>query len=102
LSNSVIVGGFEPAHPLAITGEGVVYHGPAGWKLRTMLRDNSAWGHPAANAMCTRVAVSVVRAAILIRRVRNMVNSALAKGCGLEIASRTASPQLAMLPQSRA
>jgi hypothetical protein len=40
-------------------------HGPAGWKPRAMPPNNSAWGHPAANAMRTRVAVSVMRAAIL-------------------------------------
>ena len=39
----------------------------------------------------TRVAVSVIHAPILIRRSRKVVNSAVARGCGLGMASRTLS-----------
>ena len=50
------------------------------------MRRNNAWsGHAAAKATRTRVAVSVMRAAILRRRVRRVVNSALARGCGLSL-----------------
>ena len=38
-----------------------------------------------------RVAVSVMRAAILSSRSRSVVNSALASGCGLGMASRSVS-----------
>jgi hypothetical protein len=56
------------------------------------MRRNNAWsGHAAAKATRTRVAVSVMRAAILRRRVRRVVNSALASGCGLSMVSRTVS-----------
>ena len=72
-------------------GDSPVPHGPASCKLRAMPRNNSASGHAAANAMRTRVAVSVIRPAILIRRMRKVANSAVASGCGLGMASRTVS-----------
>ena len=68
-----------------------VLHGPAGCRLRAMPRNNSASGHAAASAMRTRVAVSMIRPAILISRMRKVANSAVASGCGLGMASRTVS-----------
>src|ERR1700716_4172656 len=65
--------------------------GAAGWNQRAMPPNNSACGHEAAKAIRTRVAVSMTRAAILIRRSRKVVNSAFASGCGLGIASRRVS-----------
>ena len=62
---------------------------PAGWTHRARLANSSASGHAAAKAMRTRVAVSVMRAAILSSRARKVVNSALAKGWGLGMASRS-------------
>lgn len=56
-----------------------------------MPRNNSASGQAAAKAMRTRVAVLVIRPAILISRMRKVVNSAVASGWGLGIASRTVS-----------
>src|SRR5664279_4840343 len=72
-------------------GAGPAGHGPAGRKLRTRPLNRSASGQAAAKAMRTRVAISVMRAAILIRRMRRVVNWAVASGCGLGMASRTVS-----------
>src|SRR3984893_19067365 len=58
--------------------------GAAGWNQRAMPPNNSACGHEAAKAIRTRVAVSMTRAAILIRRSRKVVNSAFASGFGCE------------------
>src|SRR3954469_19858254 len=69
------LGGFGAHRP--------VRHGPAGWNQRAMPANNSAAGCEAANAMRTRVAVSMTRAATLISRSRRVVNSARARGCGL-------------------
>src|SRR6202167_6204596 len=66
-------------------------HGPAGWRQRARLANNAASGCAAAKATRTRLAVSTMRAAILIRRIRNVVNSAVASGWGLGMASRTLS-----------
>ena len=66
-------------------------HGAAGWKLKAMRRNNPASGQAAAKAMRTRVAVSVIRPAILSRRIRRVANSAVASGCDLAMASRTVS-----------
>ena len=55
-------------------------HGPAGCRLRAMLRNRSASGQAAAKAMRTREAVSVMRAAILSSRARKVANSARASG----------------------
>ena len=68
-----------------------VGHGAAGWNQRAMPTNSSASGQQEANEIRTRDAVSVMRAAILIRRSRRVVNSALASGCGWGMASRTAS-----------
>jgi hypothetical protein len=71
---------------LGIVGSGRVWgtspvcHGPANWTQRPRLANSSASGHAAAKAMRTRLAVSVMRAAILSSRARKVVNSALAKG----------------------
>ena len=67
------------------------FHGAAGCKLKAMLRNNPASGQAAAKAMRTRVAVSVIRPAILSRRIRKVANSAVASGCDLAMASRTVS-----------
>jgi hypothetical protein len=66
-------------------------HGPAGCRLRAMLRNRSASGQAAAKAMRTREEVSVTRAAILSSRTRNVANSACASDWGFGIVSRTAS-----------
>jgi antitoxin ParD1/3/4 len=68
-----------------------VGQGAAGWNQRTMPPNSSASGQHEANAMRTREAVSVTRAATWIRRSRIVVNSADASGCGLGMASRNAS-----------
>jgi len=65
--------------------------GAAGCNQRAMPANNAACGHEAAKAIRTRVAVSMTRAAILIRRSRKVMNSAFASGCGLGIASRRVS-----------
>src|ERR1035437_8327941 len=72
-------------------GIGPAEHGPAGRKLRTSPLETSASGQAAVKAMRTRVAISVMRAAILIRRIRRVMNWAVASGCGLGMASRTVS-----------
>src|SRR3984957_5634367 len=64
-------------------------HGPAGWKLRTKPPNSSASGQAAAKAMRTRVAVSLIRAAILIKRICRVLYSAVASGCSLGILPRT-------------
>lgn len=69
-------------------GKCPVGHGPAGWRQRARLANRAASGCAAARATRTRLAVSVMRAAILIRRIRKVVNSALARGWGLGMASR--------------
>ena len=69
-----------------VRGTSPVCHGPAGWTQRARLANSSASGHAAAKAMRTRVAVSVMRAAILSNRARKVVNSARAKGWGLGMA----------------
>src|SRR5690348_11644992 len=66
-------------------------HGPAGCRLRAMLRNRSASGQAAAKAMRTRVAVSVMRAAILSSRARKVANSASASGWSFGMTSRTVS-----------
>src|SRR5271157_4695330 len=53
----------------ACRGTAPTGHGPAGWKLGTKPPNSSASGQAAAKAMRTRVAVSLIRAAILIRRI---------------------------------
>src|SRR6195952_5193299 len=62
-------------------------HGPAGWKLPAIPRNRAASGKAVAKAIRTRVAVSVIRAAILSRRVRSGVNSAVANACCLGMVS---------------
>jgi hypothetical protein len=59
-------------------------HGPAGWRQRARLANNAASGCAAAKARRTRLAVSTMRAAILIRRIRKVANWAVASGCGFE------------------
>lgn len=66
-------------------------HGPAGWRQRARLANSAASGWAAAKATRTRLEVSMMRAAILIRRIRKVVNSAVASDCGLGMASRTLS-----------
>jgi hypothetical protein len=68
---------------------GPVRHGPAVWRQRARLANRAASGHAAANAMRTRLAVSVIRAAIFNSLIRSVVNSARAKGCGSGMASRS-------------
>src|ERR1700748_2247838 len=63
-----------------------VGQGPAGRQLRTRAANRSASGQAAVKAMRTRVAVSVIHAPILIRCSRRVVNSAVARGCGLGMA----------------
>jgi hypothetical protein len=53
-------------------------HGPAGCIQRARLANSVAPGCAAANAIRTRLAVSTTRAAILIKRIRKVVNSAVA------------------------
>ena len=67
------------------------FHGPAGWRQPAMPRNKAASGKEVAKATRTRVAVSVIRAAILSRCVRRVVNSAVANVCCLGMASRTVS-----------
>ena len=74
-----------------LRGTSPVRHGPAGWRERARLANNAASGCAAAKARRTRLAVSTMRAAILIRRIRRVVNSAVASGCGLGMASRNLS-----------
>jgi len=69
---------------------GPVGLGPAGWRLRARPVNRAASGQAAAKASRTREAVSVTRAAILIRRSRRVVNSAVASGCSWGMASRRA------------
>jgi hypothetical protein len=68
-----------------------VRHAAARWRQRARLANSAASGCAAAKTTRTRLAVSTMRAAILIRRIRNVVNSAVASGCGLGMASRTLS-----------
>src|SRR5271157_4219510 len=64
-------------------------HGPAGWKQRTRPLNRLASGQAAAKATRTREAVSVIRAAILIKRIWMVLNSAMASGCSFGMLSRT-------------
>jgi hypothetical protein len=66
-------------------------HGPVGWRQRARLANNAASGCAAAQAIRTRLAVSTLCAATLIRRIRKVVNSAVARRWGLGIVSRTLS-----------
>jgi hypothetical protein len=66
-------------------------HGPAGCRVWAMLRNRPASGQAAAKAMRTREVVSVMRAAILSSRARNVANSASASGWGFGMASRIVS-----------
>ena len=68
-------------------------HGPSGTKAPGRPRKRSASGQAAAKASRTRLAVSMTRAAILIRRRRKVVNSALARSRALGMASRTVEHQ---------
>jgi hypothetical protein len=68
-----------------------VCHGPVGWRQRARLANNAPSGCAAAKATRTLLAVSTMRAAILIRRIRNVVNSAVASGWDLGMASRALS-----------
>lgn len=61
-------------------GDGPGGHGLLSWRLRATLRDGSALGQAAANAMRIRVAVSVMCPAIVSGRRREVVNSAVASG----------------------
>src|SRR5512133_3582803 len=70
-------------------GTNPVRQGPAGRQPRTREANRAASGQAAVKAMRTRVAVSMIRAPILIRRSRRVVNSAVASGCGRGMASRT-------------
>jgi hypothetical protein len=56
-------------------------HGPAGWRQRARLANSTASGRAATKAIRTRLAVSAMRAPILIRRIRKVVNSAQASAC---------------------
>src|SRR3954470_6181255 len=70
-------------------GTNPVRQGPAGRQPRTRAANRSASGQAAVKAMRTRVAVSVIHVPILIRCSRRVANSAVARGCGLGMASRT-------------
>ena len=72
-------------------GDRPTRYDPADWKLSAMPRKSADCGQAAAKAMRTRVAVSLMRPAILIRRMRRVVNSAVASACDLGMASRTPS-----------
>jgi hypothetical protein len=64
-------------------------HVGRGIRYRSNPRNSTASGQFAANARRTRLAVSLIRTAIFSRRARMVENSALAKGCGLGMTSRT-------------
>src|SRR5436305_9681710 len=85
----------QTGQALAVSGKGrgrgtsPVRQGPAGRQLRTRLANRAASGQAVVKAMRTCLAVSMIHAPILIRRSPRVVNSAVASGCGLGIASRT-------------
>src|SRR5690242_6224331 len=62
---------------------------PAGRQLRTREANRSASGQADVKAMRTCLVVSMIHAPILIRPSRRVLNSAVARGCGLGMASRT-------------
>ena len=66
-------------------------HGPSSANARGRLQNRSASGQAAAKARRTRLAVSMTRAAILIRRRRKVENSAFARSRIFGMASRTVS-----------
>ena len=82
--NRVIVGKVRQALRVARgrveRGTGPEGYGGRQQRAFARLRKSAASGHVAANAMRTRVAVSLMRAASLNSRRRMVVNSALANG----------------------
>src|SRR4029079_15719568 len=67
-------------------GTNPVGQGPAGRQPRPRAANRAPSGQAAVKAMRTRVAVLVMHAPILTRCSRRVVNSAVARGCGLGLA----------------
>ena len=76
---------------MASRGAGPVVQGPRGMSAAGREAKRSAFGHAAAKARRTRLAISTTRAAILMSLRRSVANSAFARSRDLGMALRTAS-----------